>query len=123
MPKASIAKTSQSFANFLLKSSSLAFSPILKRTFSQSTTSPDLTSTPSSQFFSNLTSLPNNLLSLSATGLSENSSSNSPSVGLPRWDIIIIAAPFSRAISIVGTDAFMRLSLVTTPFLIGTFKS
>ncbi len=47
VPKASITNTSHSAAYFCASSSAFFFSPLLKRTFSNSTRSPALTSTPS----------------------------------------------------------------------------
>ena len=46
-----------------------------------------------------------------------------PSVGRPRCEQTITAAPFSNAILMVGKLACRRASLATLPSLIGTFKS
>ena len=98
VPNASITNTSQSFAMRFAKSSSFFFSPILNLTFSQRTTSPSETSTPSSQFLSRRTGFSNNSDNLLATGAKENSSTYSPSVGRPKCDMSITFAPLSIAI-------------------------
>ena len=59
-----------------------------------------------------------------ATGASESSGLNSPSVGRPRCEVTITAAPAFRAISIAGMEARTRVSSVIWPAsLSGTFRS
>ncbi len=120
---ASMTYTSHSAAIFCATSSLFFFSPLLKRTFSSSTISPGSHATPSSQSFSKRTLTPSSSAMRAATGASENSSLYTPSSGRPRCDMSITRAPALWAASIVGSDARMRASLVTTPFLTGTLRS
>src|ERR1019366_2392485 len=114
---------SQRAAIFFASSSESFFSPLLKRTFSSSTTSPGPTVTPSSQSRFNATGTPSNWVSRLATGASENSSENFPSSGLPKCDMTTPWAFAASAAWMVGIAARIRASLVTTPSLMGTFKS
>jgi hypothetical protein len=70
------------------------------------------TSTPSTQFATSFTSRPSSSDRRAATGASESSGLNSPSVGRPRWEVTITAAPACRASSMQGTEARMRVSSV-----------
>ena len=123
VPKASITKTSHKDAIFFASASSQAFSPSRKRTFSSSTTAPTATSTPLIQSLTSGTSRSSNLARWSATGCRENWLSATPSVGRPRCDINMTAAPASSAASIVGMAARIRESEVTSPPATGTFRS
>src|SRR5690606_542344 len=122
---------SHSAAIFFDRASSSFFSPLLKRTFSNSTTSPSFSAkspsfsakSPSSQSRITGTSRPSNLPRCAATGFSEADSSYTPSSGRPRCDISITFAPAFIACSMVGSDAWIRTSDVTLPSLTGTFKS
>ena len=84
VPKASLTYTSHSAAIFCASSSLFFFSPLLTRQFSSSTSSPGLTSTPSTQFDFSGTGRPSNSDKRFAIGASESSGLNSPSVGRPR---------------------------------------
>jgi len=124
VPKASMTKMSHNAAYFLAVSSLFFFSPLLVRQFSSSTTSPSATSKPPlTQSRITRTGLPSLAAITSATGLSESSSLNSPSVGRPKCEVTITFAPAFIACSIVGIEAVMRASEVTLPFLTGTFRS
>ena len=123
VPNASMTYTSHKPAMVRARVSSLLVSPRLNLTFSQRTTWPASTSTPSSQPDFKLTSIPNNSLRRAATGCRENCSSNSPSTGRPRCDKSNTAAPFSRAIRRVGKAALILASEVICPSLTGTLKS
>ncbi|MCY1367834.1 hypothetical protein D9M69_547840 [compost metagenome] len=97
---------------------------MLTRQFSSSTTWPGATSTPSTQFCTSLTGLPSSSDRRVAIGASESSGLNSPSVGRPRWEVTITAAPAARQASIAGTEARMRVSSVIWPASsCGTFRS
>ena len=61
--------------------------------------------------------------SRAATGASENSSAGTPSSGRPRCDISMTRASAFCAATIVGSEARMRASLVTTPLWTGTLRS
>ncbi len=111
--KASMTYTSHNAAIRRASSSRFFFSPSLNRTFSSSTTWPGSQSTPSSQSRTSRTLTPRSSESRAATGASENSASWTPSSGRPRCDITITRAPARRAVSIVGSAARMRASLVT----------
>ena len=50
-----------------------------------------------------------------ATGAEESSGLSSPSVGRPRCEVTMTAAPAASAISIAGTEARMRVSSVMRP--------
>ena len=115
VPNASLTKMSHSAAIFLASSGLFFFSPLLTRTFSSSTTLPGFTSTPSTQFARSGTSRPSSSESRFATGASESSGLNSPSVGRPRWLVTITAAPASSASWMQGTEARMRVSSVMLP--------
>mmetsp|Transcript_3220 Transcript_3220/g.5765 ORF Transcript_3220/g.5765 Transcript_3220/m.5765 type:complete len:300 (+) Transcript_3220:254-1153(+) len=106
---------SQSAASFFDRASSHFFSPLLTRQFSSSTSSPGATSTPSTQPAFSGTGRPSSSAMRAATGASESSGLNSPSVGRPRWEVTITAAPASRAIWMAGSDARMRVSSVIRP--------
>src|SRR5579859_7842483 len=114
---------SHSAAIFLASSSESFFSPLLKRTFSSSTTSPAATETPSSQSRFSATGTPSSCVSRFATGASENSSAYLPSSGRPRCDMTSTCAFALSAAWMVGSAARMRASLVTMPSFTGTFKS
>ena len=124
VPKASLTYTSHKAAIFCARSSSFFFSPTLPRQFSSSTTLPGAISTPSTQLVLSGTTRPNNSLMRFAIGASESSGFNSPSVGRPRCEVTITAAPFSSANLIAGIEARMRVSSVMFPASsCGTFKS
>ena len=107
---------SQSFAIFCASSSESFFSPLLTRQFSSSTTWPGATFTPfSTQFATSGTSRPSSSARRFATGASESSGLKSPSVGRPRCDVTITAAPASSAALIAGTEARIRVSSVMLP--------
>src|SRR5262249_22436076 len=53
--------------------------------------------------------------SFSAIGPSESRASCDPSLGLPRCEVTITAAPFSSARRMPGTEAWMRVSSVIRP--------
>ena len=106
---------SQSAPSLRASSSLFFFSPLLTRQFSNNTTSPGATVTPSTQLEIRGTRRPSNSLKRSATGASESSGLNSPSVGRPRCEVTITAAPTSRAMRIAGTLARMRVSSVMFP--------
>src|SRR5580658_6245132 len=114
---------SQSAAIFLASSSRFFFSPLLKRTFSSSATSPAATSTPSSQSRFRATGTPSSCAMRLATGASENSAANLPSSGLPRCDMTRTRAFAVSAACTVGSAARIRASEVTAPSWIGTFRS
>src|ERR1700693_3516773 len=114
---------SHSAAIFFASSSESFFSPLLKRTFSSSTTSPAPTETPSNQSRFSATGTPSNCVRRLAIGASENSSSYFPSSGRPRCDMTSTWAFALSAAWMVGSAARMRASLVTTPSFTGTFKS
>src|ERR1700692_2514457 len=114
---------SHSAAIFFASSSESFFSPLLKRTFSSSTTSPAPTETPSNQSRFSATGTPSSCVRRLATGASENSSAYFPSSGRPRCDITSTWAFALSAAWMVGSAARMRASLVTTPSCTGTFKS
>ena len=124
MPNASLTKISQSAAIFRASVGSFFFSPLLRRQFSSSTSSPGFTSTPSTQFAFRGTGRPSNSLMRCATGANESSGLNSPSVGRPRCEVTITAAPAFSAISMHGIDARMRVSSVMRPVSsCGTLRS
>ena len=124
VPKASMTKMSHSAAYFFAVSSTFFFSPLLTRQFSSSTTSPSATSKPPfTQSRITRTGLPSLADITSATGWSESSSENWPSVGRPRWEVTITLAPAFIACSMVGIEAVIRASEVTLPSLTGTFRS
>jgi hypothetical protein len=102
-------------AIFFASASSFFFSPLLTRQFSSSTTSPGFTSTPSTQLALSGTSRPSSSPNRAATGASESAGLNSPSVGRPRCEVTITAAPASSAMRMHGTDARMRVSSVILP--------
>src|SRR5688572_31734857 len=56
-------------------------------------------------------------------GASESSGLSSPSVGRPRCEVTITAAPCLSACWMPGTEARMRVSSVIFPSSIGTFRS
>ena len=115
---------SQSLAIFRASSGLFFFSPLLTRQFSSSTTWPGATATPSTQFAMSGTSRPSSSDRRLATGASESSGLNSPSVGRPRWLVTITAAPAFSAISMAGTEARTRVSSVISPAsLSGTLRS
>ncbi len=116
---------SQSAAIFCASSSAFFFSPLLTRQFSSSTTWPGATFTPfSTQFATSGTSRPSSSARRLATGASESSGLNSPSVGRPRCEVTITAAPASSAAWMAGTDARTRVSSVMLPWSsCGTFRS
>ncbi len=115
VPNASFTYTSHNFAIFCASSSLFFFSPLLTRQFSSSTTWPGTTSTPSTQFCFNSTGLPSKSDRRFAIGARESSGLNSPSVGRPRCDVTMTAAPASSACWIAGTDARIRVSSVILP--------
>ena len=115
VPNASFTYTSASRAIFCASSSEFFFSPLLTRQFSSSTNWPGWTCTPSTQFATSGTSRPSSSPRRFATGASESSGLNSPSVGRPRCDVTITAAPASSAMRIAGTEARMRVSSVMLP--------
>ena len=116
VPKASLAYTSQSAAIFFESASSFFFSPLLQRQFSKSTTSPGATlKPPSTQFAMRRTFWPRSSDKRFAIGASESSGFNSPSVGRPRCDVTMTAAPAFTANAMPGTDARMRVSSVIAP--------
>src|SRR6185369_11267267 len=96
-------------------SGSFFFSPLLTRQFSSSTTWPGCTSTPSTQLRTSGTLRPSSSVRRAATGASESSGLNSPSLGRPRCEVTITAAPACSAIWIQGTEARMRVSSVMLP--------
>ena len=115
---------SHSAAILRLSSSLFFFSPLLTRQFSSSTTWPGFTSTPSTQFDTSGTGRPSNSARRTATGASESSGLNAPSVGRPRCEVTITAAPASSAKRMAGTLARMRVSSVMRPLSsCGTFRS
>src|SRR5581483_9577745 len=63
------------------RSSSFLFSPSSKRTFSHSTTSPSVTSTPRNQSVTSRTRMPSSSESRAATGFNDRAGSGSPSRG------------------------------------------
>ena len=75
VPKASITNTSHSAAILRESSGSSFFSPLLKRTFSQSTACPGWQSTPSSQSLRSGTGCPSSSERRAATGASDSDSS------------------------------------------------
>ena len=115
VPNASFTYTSHNAAIFFASASSFFFSPLLKRQFSSITTWPGLTSTPVTQSRINGTGVLSNSLSRCATGSRESAALNSPSVGRPRCDVTITAAPAVSAAWMAGTDARMRVSSVILP--------
>ena len=115
VPNASLTYTSQSAAIFFASSSLFFFSPILTRQFSSITTSPGATDTPSTQSCFSATGLPNNSDRRCATGASVSSALSSPSVGRPRCEVTITAAPALSAACMAGTDARIRVSSVIWP--------
>src|SRR5690606_12583682 len=123
VPKASMTNTSHSAAYFFASASSSLPSPTFMRQFSSSTTWPGLTSTPSTQSFTSGTSTPSSSDRRAATGASESASLHWPSLGRPRCEVTITAAPFSSASLSVGTEAVMRCSEVMRPLSIGTLRS
>ncbi len=106
---------SHSAAIFFASSGLFFFSPLLTRTFSSSTTLPGATVTPSTQSATSGTSRPSSSDRRAATGASESSGLNSPSVGRPRWLVTITAAPASSAMRMHGTEARTRVSSVMLP--------
>jgi hypothetical protein len=119
VPKASLTYTSQSFAIFCASSSLSFFSPLFMRQFSSSTTLPGASALchapPATQSRTSGTGLPSNSDIRVAMGASESSAFHSPSVGRPRCDVTITAAPRSSASRMAGTDARMRVSSVMLP--------
>ena len=106
---------SVSAASLRASGSAFFFSPLFSRQFSSSTTSPGFTSTPSTQSAFSGTGRPSSSDRRAATGASESSGLNSPSVGRPRCDVTMTAAPASSAMRMHGTDARMRVSSVMRP--------
>src|SRR6218665_1480591 len=102
-------------ASLRASSSLFFFSPLLTRQFSSSTNWPGLTSTPSTQLATTGTSKPSSSPMRRATGFSESSGLNSPSVGRPRCEVTITAAPACRASLMAGMEARMRVSSVIWP--------
>ncbi len=124
VPKASFTYTSHKAAICFESSSLFFFSPTLQRQFSKSTTSPGFRSTPSTQFCTSFTSRPIKLDRRSATGARLSPGLICPSIGRPKCDVTITAAPASRANCMAGTEARIRVSSVISPLsLKGTFKS
>ena len=115
VPKASFTKMSHSAASLRANASWFFFSPTLRRQFSSSTTWPGATVTPSTQSDTSGTSRPSSSARRAATGASESSGLNAPSVGRPRWLVTITAAPASSAIWMQGMEARMRVSSVMRP--------
>ena len=95
-------KMSHSAAILRASASSFFFSPLLRRQFSSITTWPGATATPSTQFATSGTSRPSSSARRAATGASESSGLNSPSVGRPRCEVTITAAPASSAMRDAG---------------------
>jgi hypothetical protein len=99
------------------------FSPLLKRTFSHSTTSPGAISTPPSQSLTSGTGLPSSSESRVATGASETAPDRTclppggrgATAGSPRALV--------QRMRMVGSAARMRASLVTLPSFTGTLRS
>ena len=106
---------SHSAAIFLASASSFFFSPWLTRQFSSSTTWPGCTTTPFTQSARSGTSRPSSSAMRLATGASESSGLNAPSVGRPRCEVTITAAPASSAMRMHGSEARMRVSSVMWP--------
>src|SRR5574343_790104 len=107
---------SHSLAIFWASSSLFFFSPLLTRQFSSRTTSPGLTSKPpSTQSVISRTGCLSSWPRRTATGIRLSSGVSSPSVGRPRWEVTITAAPFSRQYLIDGSEARMRVSSVMLP--------
>ena len=75
VPKASITKMSQSFAICFASAGEFFFSPGLKRTFSQRTTSPSVISKPFSHSRTSGTGWPSSSASRVATGRSDSAGS------------------------------------------------
>src|SRR4051794_28218129 len=69
------------------------------------------------------TGMPRSSPSRLATGASESSGSSVPSVGRPRCEVTMTAAPLSSACWIPGTEARMRVSSVMRPSSMGTLRS
>ena len=124
VPNASFTYTSHNAAIFLDNVGSFFFSPLLTRQFSSNTTCPGATATPSTQFCTKVTGIPINSVKRLAIGASESSGLSVPSVGRPKCDVTITAAPASSARRIPGTEARIRVSSVILPASSnGTFKS
>jgi hypothetical protein len=98
--------------------SSFFFSPLLTRQFSSSTTWPGLTSTPSTQLATSGTGQPSSSARRAATGARLSSGLNWPSVGRPRCEVTITAAPASSAMRMAGTLARTRVSSVMRPAVV-----
>ena len=99
VPKASLTYTSHRAAIFFASSSLFFFSPTLSRQFSSNTNSPGFTSNPpSTQLLIKGTFLFKSVAIRSATGAKLSSGLNSPSVGRPRWEVTMTAAPASKHI-------------------------
>src|SRR3990172_4137622 len=108
---------SQSAAIFIESSSSSFFSPRFSRQFSSTTSSPGggATSPASTQLAFTGAGTPRSSARRFATGASESSGLNSPSLGRPRWDVTITRAPASSACLIPGTAARIRVSSAMFP--------
>lgn len=115
VPKASLTYTSHSAAILRDKPSSSFFSPTLPRQFSSSTTSPGSTETPSTQSGTRRTCMPSSSDRRCATGASESASVSAPSLGRPRCEVTMTAAPASNARRMPGTEARMRVSSLMRP--------
>ena len=115
---------SHSWAIFCASSGAFFFSPTLVRQFSSSTICPGCTATPSVQQACSGTSRPSSSPKRAATGASESCGWHCPSVGRPRCDVTITAAPASSAMRMHGSEARIRVSSVMRPASsCGTFKS
>ena len=125
VPNASFTYTSQSAAIFFDSSSEFFFSPTFKRQFSSKTNSPGLSSNPpSTQLLTSGTLRLSNSAIRCATGARLSSDLNWPSVGRPRWEVTMTAAPASKHICTAGMEALIRVSSVILPASsCGTFRS
>ncbi|EWS62954.1 hypothetical protein Y695_03814 [Hydrogenophaga sp. T4] len=106
---------SQSLPSLAASSGLFFFSPTLRRQFSSMTSWPGSTDTPSTQLATTGMLRPMSSPMRAATGASESSGLNSPSMGRPRCDVTMTAAPASSAIWIAGMLARMRVSSVMLP--------
>ena len=109
-------------ASLAARAGSFFFSPLKKRMFSSSTTSPGA-ALAASRSAASFTGRPSRPERWAATGARENFSSTTPSVGRPRCESRITPAPLSSAMRMPGRAARMRLSLVMRPSFMGTLRS
>ncbi|EWS62724.1 hypothetical protein Y695_04044 [Hydrogenophaga sp. T4] len=116
VPKASCTKMSHKAPSFWASSGLFFFSPLFRRQFSSITTSPGATEkSPSTQLATTRMLRPMSWPMRAATGVNESAGLNSPSVGRPRCEVTMTAAPASSAIWMAGMLARMRVSSVMLP--------